>query len=76
MYLPEAVTEQLPLYQRLGARLIARGAPGSVDQYETHASALAVVALAREAAAAGAARALGVRREPRLIRAESTKLDR
>jgi hypothetical protein len=47
VYLPEAVTEHLPLYQRFGARLVAEGHL-SVDQYETHPFALEVLALARE----------------------------
>jgi hypothetical protein len=50
VYLPEAVADKLPLYQRFGARLVAL-AHLSVDQYESHPYALEAIALARESAA-------------------------
>lgn len=45
-YLPDALAQKLPLYQRFKARVIAEIHP-QVDQYETHPVALRVVALAR-----------------------------
>lgn len=50
-YLPEATARKLPLYQRFRARLIVE-VNLAVDQYESHAAALAVAALARLAPAA------------------------
>jgi hypothetical protein len=47
VYLPEAVTERLPLFARFGARIIAE-AHLSLDQYEPHPHALEALALARE----------------------------
>jgi hypothetical protein len=45
-YLPESLSKQLPMFQRLKARLIAE-VHLQQDQYESHSSALRVVALAR-----------------------------
>jgi hypothetical protein len=55
VYLPEALCDRLPLYQRFGARLIAE-AHLSVDQYETHPCALEALALARDVQAPAARR--------------------
>jgi hypothetical protein len=55
VYLPEAVADRLPLYQRFGARIIAE-AHLSVDQYETHTYALEALAIARELPAPPSAR--------------------
>jgi hypothetical protein len=59
-YLPETLSTQLPMFQRLKARLIAE-AHMQQDQYESHMTALRVVALARVSsvgpAPAGAAKA-------------------
>lgn len=46
-YLPESVSDKLPLFQRFGVRLIAE-VHLSVDQYEAYPYALEVLALARE----------------------------
>jgi len=45
-YLPEALADGLPLYQRFRARLVAEVHP-QLDQYETHPLALRTFALAR-----------------------------
>lgn len=45
-YLPQALARELPMFQRFPARLIAEVRP-QLDQYETSAIALRVVALAR-----------------------------
>lgn len=45
-YLPDALSKKLPLYQRMKVRLIAE-VHLALDQYETHAAALEVAALAR-----------------------------
>jgi hypothetical protein len=45
-YLPESLSKQLPMFQRLKARIIAE-VHLQQDQYESHPSALRVVALAR-----------------------------
>ena len=55
VYLPEALADKLPLYQRFGVRLVAE-AHLAVEQYETHGYALEVLALAREVPASSAAR--------------------
>lgn len=55
VYLPEAVADKLPLYQRFGARIIAE-AHLTVDQYEGHPYVLEALALAREMAAPSAGR--------------------
>jgi hypothetical protein len=47
VYLPEAVADKLPLFQRFNARIIAE-AHLSADQYETHPHALEALAIARE----------------------------
>ncbi len=49
VYLPAAVCDKLPLYQRFGARLVVV-AHLAVDQYEPHAFAVEALALAREVA--------------------------
>ncbi len=45
-YLPEALANQLPMYQRFKVRAVAQ-VEFSVDQYESHHAALRIVALAR-----------------------------
>ncbi|APR86598.1 Uracil-DNA glycosylase, family 4 [Minicystis rosea] len=45
-YLPESLAKKLPMFQRFRGRLIAE-VHQQADQYETHAAALRVVALAR-----------------------------
>ena len=45
-YLPESLAEELPMFQRFRVKLIAEVRP-ALDQYETHPSALRVVALGR-----------------------------
>jgi hypothetical protein len=45
-YLPDSLAQELPMFQRFRARLIAEARP-SLDQYETQPIALRVVALAR-----------------------------
>jgi hypothetical protein len=47
-YLPDEIAKKLPLFQRFRARLLAE-VRLAADQYETHAAALDVVALARSA---------------------------
>lgn len=55
VYLPETLSDKLPLFQRFGARLIVE-VHLSVDQYEAYPYALSVLALAREIPEAPAAR--------------------
>ncbi len=45
-YLPEAVSKKLPLFRRLRARMLVE-AHFQADQYESHAAALKLVAIAR-----------------------------
>jgi isopentenyldiphosphate isomerase len=47
-YLPDAIAKKLPMFQTIRARLIAE-AHLQQDQYETHPSALRVVAIGRVA---------------------------
>jgi hypothetical protein len=54
-YLPDSLTKQLPMMQRMKARLIAE-VHMQQDQYETNPSALRVVALARVGAVASGRR--------------------
>ncbi|UQA62816.1 DUF2169 family type VI secretion system accessory protein [Polyangium aurulentum] len=45
-YLPESLAEELPMFQRFSAKVVAEARP-ALDQYEAHPSALRVVALGR-----------------------------
>jgi hypothetical protein len=56
VYLPDAVAEQLPLFARFGARIIAE-AHLAVDQFEPHPHALEALVVAREIAAPAPRRA-------------------
>jgi hypothetical protein len=55
-YLPESLSKKLPMFQTMRVRIIAE-AHLQQDQYETHPSALRVIAIGRVASLAGATRA-------------------